>query len=213
VRGEVNFEISVFLIKILILLAAIFLAFLILIGKLLNTRKLPTDVADAALVFGTGKAWKGRARCAVAADLVRGGFVREVIVSGGVAVKDRGVTEAEWFRSILIDEGVPEECIVLENRATNTKQNVDYALEIIREKGFSSIVLVMSDFEGLRAHLTAAKSWSGHGISIYDWHAPSPGHWSENWWWLSSEGRSLTWYAVSRIYRYSLWRYWKPGEG
>jgi uncharacterized SAM-binding protein YcdF (DUF218 family) len=139
--------------------------------------------------------------------------VRAVIVSGGVAVKDQGLTEAEWFRSILIDEGVPEDCIVLENRATNTKQNVDYALEIIREKGFSSIVLVMSDFEGLRAHLTAAKSWSGHGISIYDWHAPSPGHWSENWWWLSSEGCSLTWYAVSRIYRYSLWRYWRPGEG
>ncbi len=208
-----DFEISVLLIEILILPVAIFLAFLILIGKLLNTRKLPRDVADAALVFGTGNSWKGRARCAVASDLLRGGFVQEVIVSGGVAVIDHGLTEAEWFRSILIDEGVPEDCIILENRATNTKQNVDYALDIIREKGFSSIVLVMSDFEGLRAHLTAAKSWSGQGISIYDWHAPSPGHWSENWWWLSSEGRSLTWYAVSRIYSYSLWRYWKPGKG
>ena len=212
-RGEVNFEIGILLIKIVILPAAILLAFLILIGKLLNTSKLPQDIADAALVFGTGNPWKGRARCAVAADLVRGGFVREVIVSGGVAVKDRELTEAEWFRSILIDEGVPEDCIILENRATNTKQNADYALEIIREKGFSSIVLVMSDFEGLRAHLTAAKSWSGQGISIYDWHAPSTGHWSENWWWLSSEGRSLTWYAVSRIYRYALWRHWTPGQG
>ena len=172
-----NFEISLLVIKVLVLPVAIFLAFVIFIGKLLNTRKLPQDVADAALVFGTGKDWKGRARCAVAANLVRGGFVREVIVSGSVAVKDRGVTEAEWFRSILIDEGVPDDCIILENRATNTKQNVDYALDIIREKGFSSIVLVMSDFEGLRAHLTAAKSWSGQGISIYDWHAPSTGHW------------------------------------
>jgi uncharacterized SAM-binding protein YcdF (DUF218 family) len=211
VRGEVNFEIGILLIKIVILSAAILLAFLILLGKLLNTSKLPQDIADAALVFGTGNPWKGRARCAIAAELVTGGFVREVIVSGGVAVKDRGLTEAEWFRSILIDEGVPEDCIILENRATNTKQNVDYALDIIREKGFSSIVLVMSDFEGLRAHLTAAKSWSGQGISIHDWHAPSTGHWSENWWWLSSEGRSLTWYAVSRIYRYALWRHWTPG--
>ena len=196
---------------VLIFVIAIFVAcglasVLMILGRLLNKRELPPRCADAALVFGTGKEWKARSRCATAAELVKGGFVRETIVSGGVQVKDLGMTEAEWFRKLLIEKGVRKELINVENRATNTKENVDHALEIIKARGFSSVVLVMSDFEGLRAHLTASKSWSGTGVRIYNWHAPSPGHWSASWWWLTSEGRSLTWYAASRIYRYKLLR-------
>jgi hypothetical protein len=66
----------------------------------------------------------------------------------------------------------------------------------------------MSDFEGLRAHLTAKRAWQGQGIAIYDCHAPSTGHWNPWTWWLTREGRSLTWYTVSRLFRYRLWPYY-----
>jgi uncharacterized SAM-binding protein YcdF (DUF218 family) len=116
-------------------------------------------------------------------------------------------TEAAWFRDALIQSGVPDEHILVEDQATNTAENAAYALPIIRAQRFQSIVLVMSDYEGLRAHLTAKRAWAGQGVTIYDCHAPSVGHWDPWSWWLSREGWSLTWYTVTRLVRYRLWRY------
>jgi uncharacterized SAM-binding protein YcdF (DUF218 family) len=177
------------------------------IGLILNRRRLPRAQADAALVFGTGLEWKARSRCVTASDLFNRGLVRYLIVSGGVKANANGQNEAEWFRELLIESGVPAARILLEARATNTAQNVEYSLPILKERSLSSVVLVMSDFEGYRAHLTAKRAWQGETITIYDCHAPSLGHWSAIWWWTSRSGWHLTWYAVSRIFRYSLWRH------
>lgn len=180
---------------------------LILLGHFLNKRRLPFAPVDAALVFGTGLAWKAESRLTTAARLFQRGLVRHIIVSGGVVVSHRGLTEAAWFLESLIERGVPSDRILVEDRATNTAENAEFALPIIKQYGFKAVVLVMSDFEGIRAHLTAKKAWQGHGISIYDDHAPSPGRWNAWTWWLTRKGRHLTWYTVSRLFRYQLWRY------
>ena len=104
-------------------------------------------------------------------------------------------------------DGVPAERILVEDRATNTAENATYALPIILAQQFQSVVLVMSDYEGLRAHLTAKRAWVGQGLTIYDSHAPSPGHWHDWTWWLSREGWSLTWDTVTRLVRYRLLSY------
>jgi len=49
---------------------------------------------------------------------------------------------------------------------------------IITVHQFTGVILIMSDFEGIRAHLTAKRAWRGRGITIYDYHAPSPGYWN-----------------------------------
>jgi uncharacterized SAM-binding protein YcdF (DUF218 family) len=77
---------------------------------------------------------------------------------------------------------VPAGRILLEPRATNTAENATFALPIIAAHQFTAVVLVMSDFEGIRAHLTAKRAWHGQGIKIYDYHARprlaigTPGH-------------------------------------
>jgi uncharacterized SAM-binding protein YcdF (DUF218 family) len=187
------------------ILAAPIVGFVAL-GHALNWRKLPTAQADAALVFGTGVEWKARARCTMAAQLFHRGLARRLIVSGGVPMPVTRLNEAEWFRDELIAQGVPAECILLEPRATNTAENVAFALPILLAHGCRSVVLVMSDFEGIRAHLTAKRAWRGQGLTIYDAHAPSRGHWNAWTWWLTREGRSLTWYTVPRLFRYRLLR-------
>jgi uncharacterized SAM-binding protein YcdF (DUF218 family) len=180
---------------------------LVSLGHVLNRRRLPSMSADAALVFGTGLPWKALARIRTAAQLFHHGRVRYLIVSGGVLIPGTTMTEATWFRDALVRRGVPNERILVETQATNTAENATYALPIIQAQHFQRVVLVMSDFEGMRAHLTAKRAWYGQGFKIYDCHAPSTGHWNPWTWWLSREGWSLTWYTVSRLVRYRLWSY------
>lgn len=183
------------------------IAALVALGHFLNRRRLPGEQADAALVFGCGELWKREARCATAAALFRRGLVRWLVVSGGVTVPGTEQTEALWFRDNLAARGVPTGRILLECRATNTAENAANALPILKGRGLAQVVLVMSDFEGIRAHLTAKRAWRGQGITIYDYHAPSAGHWNAWTWWLTPEGWSLTFYTVPRLFRYRLLRY------
>jgi len=92
-------------------------------------------------------------RCAIAAQLFQQGRVRHLIVSGGVKVPDANLTEAEWFQSRLLAQGVPAERILLENQAANTAENAALALPIIRQHNFKTVILVRSDFDGTNLSL------------------------------------------------------------
>jgi len=199
------------------LVTSLFIAFcLILIltsfGRLLNKQNLPAFQADAALVFGTGLGWKAETRWKHAAQLYHQGIVRYIIVSGGVIVPGLQQTEAEWFQSNLMDFGVPSEHILLENRATNAAENAALALPLFQRHKFKTVVLVMSDFTGLRAHLTAKRAWMASDIKIYNSHASSGTHWNQWTWWLSQEGWYLTMYVIKRLFRYRLLQYWWTTE-
>jgi uncharacterized SAM-binding protein YcdF (DUF218 family) len=183
------------------------LGVLIGLGNFFNRRQLPMTPVDAALVFGTGLAWKAQSRCATAAEVFQRGLVRYLIVSGGVLVPSTNIPEAVWFRDQLLRHGVPADRIMLEPHATNTAENASFALPMIIAHQFTSVILIMSDFEGIRAHLTAKRAWRGHGITIYDYHAPSPGYWHPWTWWLTRRGWRLTWYTLPRLFRYRLWPY------
>jgi uncharacterized SAM-binding protein YcdF (DUF218 family) len=189
-------------------IAAVVATCLIAVGLFLNRRRIPAEPADVALVFGTGLAWKAETRWKTAAELFQRGLAPQLIVSGGVPMPGlKEVTEAEWFRARLMDAGVPGERIHLENRATNTNENVAFTTPILAAHGWTRVILVMSDFEGIRAHLTARRAWHGRGIAIFDCHAASIDHWSEWTWWHSKEGWQLTWYTVPRLFRYRLLPY------
>ena len=122
------------------------------IGFFLNRRKLPDEPVDVALVFGTGLDWKAESRVRAAAAAFDRGLARHLIVSGGVPMPGLdGITEAEWFRRRLLEHGVPSDRIHLENRATNTAENVEFSTPILVAHGWTRVLLIMSDFEGIRA--------------------------------------------------------------
>jgi uncharacterized SAM-binding protein YcdF (DUF218 family) len=189
-------------------LVAGFAATFVAVGLFINRRNLPDEPADVGLVFGTGLDWKAESRVRAAAAAFGRGLVHHLIVSGGVPMPGLGgTTEAEWFRARLIALGVPSDRLHLENRATNTAENVEFSTPILIQHGWARVLLIMSDFEGIRAHLTARRAWHGRGIAIFDMHADSTGHWHPWTWWLSREGWSLTWYTVPRLFRYRLLPY------
>jgi len=196
------------LVSILLIIFTLLISLLIVTGHLLNKQNLPTLQADVALVFGTGLDWKAKARWTHAAQLYNQGLVRYIIVSGGIPVPQQSQTEAEWFRDNLLLLGVLKEHILIENQAANAFENATFALPIIQQHNFKTAILVMSDFTGLRAHLTAKRAWVGSAVKIYNSHAPSGSHWNPWTWWISKEGRRLTNYVVTRLFRYRLLQYW-----
>lgn len=77
------------------------------------------------------------------------------IVSGGMGPGET-VTEAEAMRDWLVQNGIDEERVLLEPRATSTRENLDFSFAIIRERGDEpdgNVAIVSSAY-----HLYRAKS-------------------------------------------------------
>ena len=74
-------------------------------------------------------------RCA---ELFHRGFAPFVCFSGGLGRNTSGIwskSEAERFAAIAIAEGVPEERIILENKSTNSAENLLFTPRVLAEAG------------------------------------------------------------------------------
>jgi hypothetical protein len=86
--------------------------------------------ADAIFCFGS-RYWRVPCR---AAGLFAAGVAPVVLVTGA-ASGDDGPTEAESIGAGLVARGVPASALLLEPRATNTRENVDLGMEVLRRRG------------------------------------------------------------------------------
>lgn len=78
-----------------------------------------------------------------------------VIVSGGKG-SDEIISEAAGMRQYLIDAGVGEERILVEDRSTNTCENLAFSAELFDSRG-SRTVIVTNNFHVFRALEIAGK--------------------------------------------------------
>lgn len=69
--------------------------------------------------------------------------------------------EAEIFADIARDCGVPTAQILIENRSTNSGQNVSFSKELLAERGINvkSVLIVQKPFMERRAYATFKKVW------------------------------------------------------
>jgi len=79
------------------------------------------------------------------------------IIKGDLAL----ISEAEIMKHILVANGVPEEKIILEDRSTNTKENVDNVKALLKDRGISYriIILMQKPLQQKRARLTFEKAF------------------------------------------------------
>ena len=121
----------------------------------------PARPADAVVVFAGGVGESGRAgggvqeRISKAVELYRDGVAPKMIISSGFVFALR---EAETMKTIAISNGVPADAIILEERATNTYENVTYTRDILASQGWRRIALVSSPYHMRRALLTWRKA-------------------------------------------------------
>ena len=80
-------------------------------------------------------------------------------VAAGGKGSNEYISEGECIRRELIEMGIDESRIYVEDRSVNTAENIAFSASIIRENGLSTTVAVASDnFHQLRASLFAARS-------------------------------------------------------
>ncbi|PWV47333.1 uncharacterized SAM-binding protein YcdF (DUF218 family) [Nocardiopsis sp. L17-MgMaSL7] len=115
---------------------------------------------DVAVVLGSHDL--GVATCA--ADLYRQGFFPRMVITGAnspstLARFPRG--EAVHYREHVLELGVPDSAVLLEDGATNTGENLRYSRALLAEAGISvgSVMLVCKPYMERRAHATARVLW------------------------------------------------------
>src|SRR5262249_21804724 len=103
----------------------------------------------------SGRAGGGaQERLKQAIDLYREGYAARLVLSSGFVYSFR---EAEVMRALAIDQGVPASEVVLEQRATNTYENVRYVTDILRDHRWRTVLLVSSPYHMRRALLVWRK--------------------------------------------------------
>ena len=93
-----------------------------------------------------------------AADSYWKGLASLVIFSGGIGHRwrDLGTTEAELFKETAVRANVPESAIIIENRSTNTGENVAFSFLILDSLAIpvrSALLITIPPFQR-RARLT-----------------------------------------------------------
>ncbi|MFF8961368.1 YdcF family protein [Streptomyces globisporus] len=69
--------------------------------------------------------------------------------------------EAEHYRERALELGVPDSAILVEPRARNTGENIDFARTLLEQRRIdvSSVLLVSKPYEERRAYATARQLW------------------------------------------------------
>ena len=73
-----------------------------------------------------------------AAELYHAGFAPKILFTGGLGRNTKSLfpePEAVKFARVAMECGVPEEDIILEDKSTNTKENIDFMREIFEKQG------------------------------------------------------------------------------
>lgn len=120
----------------------------------------PLKKSDCLLVLGSHDIRVAE----YAADLFLQNYAPYIIFSGGVGRLTTGLfkkTEAEIFAEIALKKGIPREKIILENRATNTGENITLVRELITEQklNFKSFIVIQKPYMERRTYATCKKVW------------------------------------------------------
>jgi uncharacterized SAM-binding protein YcdF (DUF218 family) len=120
----------------------------------------PLKYADAILVLCS----HDKAVAQRAAQLFLEGWAPLLIFSGGLgAITGKLWTEpeADQFARIAIDLGVPQEKILIENRSTNTGENVLFTKQLLTEQGMNPqrFILVQKPYMERRSFATFRQVW------------------------------------------------------
>ncbi len=141
--------------------------------------------ADLAFVFGT----RHKEAIAKAYKLYNSKLVTKILVSGGIN-RVTGENEAQKMSRELIKLGVDKDDIFLEDKSTNSLENVLFSKKLIKEKiGFDNIkkiVAVVKHYHSRRALMTFKKhfpesvkiiltAYNIYGFAKNNWHKTTEG--------------------------------------
>ena len=106
-----------------------------------------------------------------AADLYLQGWAPLVIMSGGLGNVTKDVwtePEADQFARIAVEKGVPASAILIENKSTNTGENIIFTRKLLEQQNIDpqSFILVQKPYMERRTLATFQKQWPGKKIMV-----------------------------------------------
>jgi uncharacterized SAM-binding protein YcdF (DUF218 family) len=159
---------------------------------------------DLAIVLGNN--WRPTMDPAI--ELVKRGFTEHVLVTGSWRGDAEGrPTEAARFVEYALERGVPEEVLIQESEATNTKENFTFTIPLVEARiGWErvrTVAVVCLSFHTRRALLTARRWWPEHVEyvfhPVYDERDIRP-----DTWWRTESGTQRAMAELRRIGEYAL---------
>ena len=123
--------------------------------------------ADCILVLGSHDVRVGE----YGAKLYLDGYAPLLIMSGGLGNLTSHIwdePEADKFAKLAMAMGVPRSHILIENRSTNTGENITFTRRLLDEKKIEmkSFIVVQKPYMERRAYATFMKKWPGREILI-----------------------------------------------
>ncbi len=99
-----------------------------------------------------------------AAEIYLQGWASLLVFSGGLGRLTAGSwtqSEADLFAQIAIDKGVPERDILIENKSTNTGENILFTQQLLQQKDLSPqrFIVVQKPYMERRSYATFKKHW------------------------------------------------------
>jgi uncharacterized SAM-binding protein YcdF (DUF218 family) len=106
-----------------------------------------------------------------AADLYLNAVAPRILMSGGFGNFTKGTfekPEADLFAEVAITKGVPKEHILIENRSTNTGENVLFSKRLLVDQGFEvqSLFAVQKPYMERRTYATIRRQWPDVAVSV-----------------------------------------------
>lgn len=129
------------------------------------------------------------ARTEEAIKLYKNGWAPKLIFSGAAQDKS-GPSNAEAMKQIALQEGVPENSILLEESSINTEENARNTQSLIKDNRLGRVILVTSAYHQRRASLEFRKR-AGNEVVIFNHPVAHDKQWRDNWyatpagWWLA----------------------------
>ena len=142
-----------------------------------------TALKKADLIFVFGNKEGCAALAAETVSLYMQGYAPRILVSGGY-ILETGEREAHFLRRRLIESGVPDHAIIVEDQSGNTQENIEMSRAKLRgifnDSAIGSVIGVGHISAGRRFMMTMAKRWrdvthmfvgvNPHNTPVQDWH-------------------------------------------
>ncbi len=137
--------------------------FCLTLGSIVTSAK--TDAQNQSTVIVLGCAVQGKkpsytlkTRINATCDYLEKNPDSAAVLSGGQG-NGENISEAQCMYNILTENGIDPQRLYLEDRSTNTKENIAFSKEIIEENDLSSdIAVVSSDYHLKRATMICEKN-------------------------------------------------------
>ena len=118
-----------------------------------------TQNADAAIILGAAATDEGvspvfRERINHGIWLYQNGYVKKLIITGGYG--DGNLYSDSYIgKQYAIGQGIPEDAILLEEASTITEENLENAMEVMKNNGYDTALIVSDPLHMKRAMLMA----------------------------------------------------------